>query len=304
MVKPPVIFIVGPTASGKSELALRVAEKIEAEICSMDAFQVYRGLDTGTGKLSLGERRGIPHHLLDIVGPLDVFSVADYLEHAGQRTAELASEGKPVVWVGGAGLYFRALREGLSPIPASDPALVKELSGYSLPQLQEEILREDPLWSAKADLNNPRRLIRALAVLRQTGRPLSAWQEIKGSGLVRDGSAVFLQPSPVLLKKSIEKRVHAMWRSGWREETEQLLKIEGWQASQSAKAIGYSQVVSFLCGEFSEEDSLENIRIKTWQYARRQLTWFRSEENLEVMDPEAGLDTLAQIIDKKVKPQL
>lgn len=304
MVKPPDIFIAGPTASGKSELALRVAEKIGAEICSMDAFQIYRGLDVGTGKLTPSERKGIPHHLLDIAGPLESFSVADYLRKAGEIHAGLRLRCKPVVWVGGTGLYFRALRQGLSPVPSSDPALIRELSGWTLDELQKEIRNLDPLWARTADLHNPRRVIRALAVVKQTGRPLSSWHQIKGQGVVDGGQFYFLQPGLEELKKAIQTRVVAMWQAGWADEVNGLSKMEGWTSSQSSRALGYSQVLSYLAGSLTQEACVENIQLKTWQYARRQLTWFRGESGMTMYDPGVGLQTLVQDIDKRTKSQL
>lgn len=297
-VKPPVIFIVGPTASGKSGLALQVAARLGAEICSMDAFQIYRNLDIGTGKTAISERCGIAHQLLDLVDPLESFSVADYLNYADGVLADATTRSLPQVWVGGTGLYFRALRHGLSPAPQSDPTLVAELSLWTLEQLQKEILRQDPVWSAGADMNNHRRMIRALAVAKQTGKPLSSWHQIKGRGLITHGRAYFLQPDPDALKNRIRSRIDDMWRAGWKEEVQRLSQQEGWSASQSAQALGYSQICAFLSGNLTEEECMESIRISTWQYARRQLTWFRREENLEILDPARGTETLLQDIDK------
>jgi tRNA dimethylallyltransferase len=304
MVKSETIFIVGPTASGKSELALRVAEKIGAEICSIDAFQVYRGLDIGTGKLTTAQMRGIPHHLMDRVNPLQTFSVADYLQLAEGIISDLMRREKPMVWVGGTGLYYRALRHGLSPVPSSDPALIQELSSWSLPHLQEEILKCDPIWCQTADLNNPRRIIRALAVVRQTGQPLSRWHQVQGNGLLETGEAYFLQPETAWLKAKVEERIDGMWQAGWKREVQELLTNPVWKQSQSFRAIGYSQVASHLEGAMTEGACLQEIRIKTWQFARRQLTWFRSEANLTLLDSSDINQALSRIIDKRGKSQL
>ena len=164
-------FIVGPTASGKSVLALALAERLGAVICSMDAFQVYRGLDIGTGKIAPAEQKQIPHRLLDLVESTTPFSVADYLKAAGGVLSKEGG-GRTLLWVGGTGLYMRALREGLTAAPGTDTELLKELSVWPLERLQSEIQRIDPIWCRTADLQNSRRIIRALAVAIGTGRTL------------------------------------------------------------------------------------------------------------------------------------
>lgn len=275
-------FIVGPTASGKSALALQLAERMGAGICSVDAFQIYRGLDIGTGKATREEQAKVPHHLLDLAGPTDSFSVADYLR-AAKKVLEQADPRRLLFWVGGTGLYARALREGLSPVPESDPERVKELSGWPLERLQSEVRRLDPKWCENADLQNPRRIIRALAVVLETGRPLSEWQQDREPALLPDARVLFLAPERAFGQELIAERVCNMWGAGWPEEVKGLLEIEGWRESQSAKAIGYLQIADYLAGKTGREECLQQIVLQTGQYAKRQMTWFRSEENAETI---------------------
>lgn len=273
-------FIVGPTASGKSGLALQLAEQTGSEICSMDAFQVYRNLDIGTGKVSREEQARVPHHLLDLVDPTTAFTVADYLEQARSVLEDCRLRRKNLVWVGGTGLYYRALRRGLSPVPASDPEVVRELESRGLDWMREEIRNVDPEWAAGADLDNPRRVVRALAVFRATGRTLSSWHREKVQGLVPEGRGIYICPQRETLREAISRRVSAMWQQGWCGEVQALMQEPSWGESQSAKAIGYGAVRQFLETEGIEADTLASICTETWQYARRQNTWFRSEPGL------------------------
>ncbi|MEM6823084.1 MAG: tRNA (adenosine(37)-N6)-dimethylallyltransferase MiaA [Verrucomicrobiota bacterium] len=271
------IFIIGPTASGKSSLAIQLASELGLEICSVDAFQIYRGLDIGTGKVTRDEQDGIKHHLLDVVDPVEPFSVADYLgkaEHLINRSS------RPFIWVGGTGLYYNALRKGLSPIPVTPAEIQEELSQWSLDELSSEVCKVDPKWAASADLKNPRRMIRALGVFRATGKPISEWQKIESRGPILEAKAFYLCPSSDELKSRIERRVFAMLENGWVEEVERLLKVNGWTASQSYQAIGYPEVSKLVQGRIGRQECLDEVTKQTWQYARRQRTWFRKEEGL------------------------
>jgi len=297
---PQVIFLVGPTASGKSELALALAEDLGAEICSMDAFQVYEGLDVGTGKPSLSERQKIPHHLLNIVGSCESFSVAAYLKKAEVVYQNLVSRNRPMIWVGGTGLYFRALRKGLSPAPSSSPAQIEELMNWSLEKLQSEVKRLDPVWSNKADLNNPRRLIRALAVVRETGKPLSQWQETPGQVLITEGAAFYLEPNTAELKIKIRNRVQSMWEMNWLGEVLELMKVPGWSESQSAQALGYKEIIRLAKGEVSGHECLEKVSVETWQYAKRQLTWFSKEPSCQKLNPSCGVQVMADFVKNRL----
>ncbi|MDD5262904.1 MAG: tRNA (adenosine(37)-N6)-dimethylallyltransferase MiaA [Methylacidiphilales bacterium] len=289
----PPFLITGPTASGKSALALELAQCWGAAICSVDAFQIYRSMDIGTGKAPAAERAQVPHHLLDIAEPASPFSVADYLK-AAKKVVKDVGDRQPLLWVGGTGLFVRALREGLSPAPESDPEQVKELSTWPLERLQTEIRKLDPVWCEHADLKNPRRIIRALAVVLHTGRPLSEWQQEKKPALLPYVGGIFLQPERELNLRQIAERVCKMWDSGWPEEVKTLLQIPGWRESQSAKAIGYLEIAEHLSGGIGREECLEKIILHTGQYAKRQMTWFRAEKNLKPI-PYKSLEELTNL---------
>lgn len=288
------IFVLGPTGIGKSALALRLAKEAGAEVVCMDAFQVYRGLNIGTGKPSEEERRQVRHHLVDFVDPLSAFTVADYLKEAVRVRDDLIARGKASVWVGGTGLYYRCLRTGLTGAPGSNPRVVEELSKEPYEKLVEEVRACDPIWAEGADLKNPRRVIRALAVYRETGKPLSKWQSEPGDPVWRDGRVVCLSAPLEVVRERIGIRVEKMWREGWPEEVRSLSGLEGWQGTQSAMALGYAEVLDFVEGRLTEEECLRRITLKTGQFAKRQLTWFRREPDLRWVDLEAT-ETISEI---------
>lgn len=281
-------FILGPTASGKSALAFELARAGGGVVCNMDAFQVYRGLDIGTGKPSVMERDQVPHALFDLAGPCDPFSVADYLRAAEAVIA--AAGGRPLIWVGGTGLYCRMLRSGLAPAPPSDPAVVRALEAMDADARVEEIRRVDPAWAEAADLANPRRVIRALAVFRQSGRPLSAWHREPVQALVPEGEMLVLQMPPERLRSRIVSRVAAMWAAGWPEEVRRLGELPGWEASPSFRALGYPEVLDWLRRGGDASAVREVIALRTWQYARRQLTWLRREPRMHAIEIDERFD--------------
>lgn len=293
---PQPVFILGPTASGKSDLALRVARAMNAEICCVDAFQVYRGLDIGTAKPTAEERAEIPHHLIDLAGAEEAFSVADYLQAAGKVLEDLQRRGVNSVWVGGTGFYYRALRRGLSQAPASDLAIIKELEKLPLEALQQEIRDVDPAWAAEADLQNPRRVLRALAVIRQTGKPMSWWHGQMTPALLPKAAAICLVWQRDNLKARIEKRVDAMWEAGWVDEVRALNRNPAWVGSQSFQAIGYADVLNQVEGAMTAPECRESVVRLTGQYAKRQLTWFRAEPEVGLVeiDERSPIDPLVQ----------
>ena len=276
------LFILGPTAIGKSSLALEIAEMWDGEVVSMDAFQVYRGLDVGTGKVSVEEQSRVKHHLLDVADPLESFHVARYVKLVEKFYEGIQKHKIPHVFVGGTGLYYRALRQGLTLAPESKPDTVKKLEALSVKELARLAQTCDPTWAKRegTDLHNPRRLIRAVAVYQDTGKPLSAWQKEMSSAIVPEKcSAKVICLSMALddLRVVIEKRVQDMWSQGWPEEVESLMQLDGWKESQSYQALGYAQVGSYLNGELSKSEAMTEISLKTGQFAKRQMTWWRKE---------------------------
>ncbi|MEM9444172.1 MAG: tRNA (adenosine(37)-N6)-dimethylallyltransferase MiaA [Verrucomicrobiota bacterium] len=276
-------FVLGPTAVGKSELALDTACAWGAEVISMDAFQVYKGLDIGTGKVSSDDQARVKHHLLDVVGPHENFHVARYLELVSDALAEIRQGQVPVVFVGGTGLYYRALRRGLTRAPVSEPEIVNRLETLPLDRLKKMAIDCDPEWAQRkgSDLGNTRRLIRVIAVFQDTGKPLSQWQKEMSLPLCSENSpaqVICLVMETNALRKRIQKRVQKMWSSGWLEEVEQLMMLADWQGSQSYQALGYAQVEAFLLGKVTKDEAINEIVTKTSQFAKRQMTWWRKEK--------------------------
>ena len=289
------IIIVGPTASGKSSLAVELAQHLKAEVASVDAFQIYRGLDVGTGKITQQQRKGVPHHLLDLVDPEDEFSVADFLREA---TALVQSVKTPLIWAGGTGLYVSALLEGLSSAPPTPKQIQDELSERSTAWLRAEILKVDPVWAAGADLENPRRMIRALGVYLASGKTMSEWQQHRDPALLANARVFYLNPDPTVLRERTARRVAAMLQAGWVDEVQELMQGSNWLDCQAARAIGYREVALHIRGELTLEACHQEICTQTWQYARRQRTWFKKLKGLVVLDAAEPLDQILQEIER------
>jgi tRNA dimethylallyltransferase len=243
-------------------------------------MQVYRGMDIGTGKASPAERARVPHHLLDVVEVTAPFDAAQFLRLARQAVAAIQNRGRVPILCGGTGLYFKAFLEGLGQAPPADAALRAELEAIQLPELLRELAARDPATYERIDRQNPRRVIRAVEVIRLTGKPFSAqranWNHAAGGphpsanglGLARDAAD---------LERRIRARVEEMFRRGWVAETEQLLQ-RGLAGNRTAmQALGYRQIVEHLRGERSLEETIELVKLRTRQFAKRQLTWFRRQ---------------------------
>ena len=305
------ILIAGPTAVGKSEIALRLAERIGGEIISADSMQVYRGLDIGTAKPSPADRARVPHHLIDICDLTESFDAAQFARLAHRAVAEIQSRGRVPILCGGTGLYFKAFLDGLGETPAADAQLRADLEATPLENLLAELRERDPVTYKKIDRKNPRRAIRAIEVIRLTGRPFSEqqsrWGETTGEpwrALLRQcpnsskgqGSDealpsknfffVFTRQSDDLHAR-INARVDAMFARGLVDETRELLKHGLEQNRTAMQAIGYRQVVEHLRGERSLAETIELVKIRTRQFAKRQLTWFRAQKNLEWIELKA-----------------
>jgi tRNA dimethylallyltransferase len=287
---PRCLFLAGPTAVGKSEIALLLAEKIGGEIISVDSMQVYRGLDIGTAKPSAAERARAPHHLIDVVGLTEPFDAAHFVRLAGAAVAEIQARGRVPIFCGGTGLYFKAFLEGLGEAPPTDEKIRAELEATPLPELLEELAERDPITYEKIDRQNPRRVIRAVEVIRLTGRKFSEQRAVWQSEAQSSESNVQSLKSKVIygltrpagdLRARIDARVEAMFARGLVEETRRLLAGGLAQNKTAMQALGYRQVVEHLRGERSLPETIELVKIKTRQYAKRQLTWFRRHGNCE-----------------------
>jgi tRNA dimethylallyltransferase len=286
---PRPVCVAGPTAVGKSEIALQLAEKIKGEIISVDSMQVYRGLDIGTAKPSPADRARLPHHLIDICDLTESFDTAQFARLAHRAVAEIQSRSHVPILCGGTGLYFKAFLEGLDEMPAADARLRAELEATPLETLLVELRERDPITYEKIDKKNPRRVVRAMEVIQLTGKPFSKVQSSKFKAQGLKPMFLCLMRDTDDLRRRIEIRVDEMFRRGLVEETHGLLKHGLEQNKTAMQAIGYRQVVEHLRGERSLAETIELVKARTRQFAKRQLTWFRAQKDLEwiELNPEA-----------------
>ncbi len=284
---PRTVFIAGPTAVGKSAIALALAEKIGGEIISVDSMQVYRGLDIGTAKPTADERKKIPHHLIDICDLTEAFDAAQFIRLAQKAVAEIQSRNRTPVFCGGTGLYFKAFLDGLGEAPPSDEKLRAELEAAPFPSLLEELRERDPAAYEKIDRQNPRRVIRAVEVIRLTGKKFSEqraeWKSAAKNQQPEARIFCFTRQADDLHGR-INRRVDEMFSRGLVDETRELLKHALAENKFAMQAIGYRQVVEHLRGERSLAETVELVKIKTRQFAKRQLTWFRRHGNCEWLE--------------------
>jgi len=276
---------------GKSAVALALAEKLGGEIISVDSMQVYRGLDIGTAKPTAAERARVPHHLIDFAELTEAFDAAKFVALAQQAVVEIQSRGRVPIFCGGTGLYFKAYLEGLGKAPASDEKLRGELEAAPVADLLHELEQCDPPTFAKIDRQNPRRVIRAIEVIRLTGKPFSTqraeWNLESGT---RNLERFFcLTRSTPDLHARINARVDEMFARGLVEETRSLLARGLEQNKTALQAIGYRQVVEHLRGERSLPETIELVKIKTRQFAKRQMTWFRKHANAKWIELRAEM---------------
>lgn len=282
ILHPRSVFLAGPTAVGKSEIALSLAERLGGEIISVDSMQVYRGLDIGTAKPSPADRACMPHHLIDICDLTQSFDAAQFVRLAQRALEEIQARGRVPIFCGGTGLYFKAFLSGLGEAPSANPELRAKLEAMPFEALLRELRKRDPAAYEKIDKQNPRRVIRAVEVIRLTGKKFSQ-QRAEWKSTVQGQRPEFfcLTRAAEDLRQRIDARVDTMFARGLVDETRELLK-HGLEGNKTAmQAIGYRQVVEHLRGERSLPETVELVKIKTRQFAKRQLTWFRAQKNLE-----------------------
>ena len=274
-----ILALVGPTASGKSAVALRLAEELNAEIVSVDSMQVYRGMDVGTAKPSMQDRLRIPHHLIDVVEVTSPFDPAQFVRLARQAVQDIRERGRLPILCGGTRLYLKAFLDGLGRAPGSDAAVRAELESRPLGELLEELARRDPLTYERIDRQNARRVIRALEVIRITGEAYSLQRADWLKGQAEQHTAVIfgLERGATDIQRRIETRVDAMFKQGLVAETETLLKAGLAQNRTALQALGYRQVVEHLQGLRSLADTIALVKTRTRQLAKRQMTWFRRQ---------------------------
>lgn len=276
-----VIAIVGPTASGKSDLALDVAQRLGGEIVNADAMQLYRGMDIGTAKLPIEARRGIAHHQLDVLNVRQEASVAAYQQEARLDVAGIRSRRHQPILVGGSGLYVRAALDHLE-IPPTDPAvrarLEAELAVEGIAAMHARLGRADPFAAQAIEPRNERRVVRALEVIELTGRPFSATLPSREYQLPTVTIGL-LVPRPELDTR-IAARVHQMWDAGLLDEVRRLDRDGLREGRTASKALGYSQVLAHMDGHLSAEQAIEDTITATRRFARRQESWFRPDPRI------------------------
>jgi tRNA dimethylallyltransferase len=278
-------YLTGPTAAGKTQVGLELAERSGAEIVSLDSMTLYFGMDIGTAKPTAEDRARVPHHLLDLVPPTEDYSLAEYLDAAHEKILDIKSRGKQVLFVGGTALYLKSLLRGVYQGPPPDwefrEAIEKELAVAGLPELHKRLTMIDPVLAAKLHPNDKRRIIRALEVFRVTGEPLSHRQTHFDEGRPARECKVFVLSWPrEELHHRIDARVDAMFAAGLVEEVRRLLANYGTLSRTASQAVGYREVMEHLTTPASQSNSLSQcidlVKARTRQFARRQETWFRS----------------------------
>ena len=291
---PAVVTVVGPTGTGKSALALDLADRwarqgIAVEIVNADAMQLYRGMNIGTAKLPVAERRGVPHHLLDVLDVREEASVAAYQEQARTVIGEIVARNAVPMLVGGSGLYIAAVL-GDFQFPGTDRAVrarwEAQLAEYGATALYEQLQQRDPVAATAIGQHNGRRLVRALEVIELTGEPFSAglaardrpWMPAIQLGLDLDRSA---------LAARLDARVETMWRTGLLDEVRSLMPRGIEHGVTASRAIGYAQAMAQLRGELDERDAITQTQNLTRRYARRQRSWFRRDHSIHWLDAAA-----------------
>ncbi|GIF52871.1 tRNA dimethylallyltransferase [Asanoa ferruginea] len=281
-----VIAVVGPTAAGKSALSLALAEKLDGEVVNADSMQLYRGLDIGTAKLSVAERRGIPHHVLDIWPVTEPASVAEYQRLARAAIDDILARGKVPLLVGGSGLYVRAVLEEFD-FPGTDAdlrlSLEAELALVGAVALHERLRAADPEAAARILPTNGRRIVRALEVITLTGQPFKA--ALPSSPVPFYPSVqIGVDVSGPVLDSRVAARVESMWSAGLVAETSSLVSVGLRSGRTASRALGYQQVLAFLDGVCSEAQAAEETIRATRRFVRRQRTWFRRDPRITWLD--------------------
>ncbi|MCP4813892.1 MAG: tRNA (adenosine(37)-N6)-dimethylallyltransferase MiaA [Planctomycetaceae bacterium] len=295
-------YVTGPTASGKTEIGLQLAQRLDAEVISLDSMAVYQQMDIGTAKPTTQQRQVVPHHLLDVVSAEMDFSLSQYVNEAHLAIDRIRQAGRQVLFVGGTPLYLKSLLRGIYEGPPADwefrEQIEKELEAAGVESLHQRLAQVDPLTAHRLHPHDKRRIIRALEVHKITGQPISHQQEQFDEGQPAEKCRVFVLgwPRPVLHSR-IEKRVEAMFAAGLVEEVEKLLEQYQSLSRTASQAVGYREVIEMLQQGTSLEATIERVTIRTRQFARRQETWFRSLSECRRIE-RAGIDDPMEIVDK------
>ena len=300
----PAVFLLGPTAAGKSALALAIAARLPCEIVSVDSGQVYRGMDIGTAKPTPAERAAVPHHLLDIRNPDQPYSAGQFRDDARRLIADIEARGRIALLVGGTFLYFRALERGIAALPVADAAtreaIDDEAAARGWPALHEELAGFDPTVARRIAPADRQRISRAIEVYRLTGRPLSAWQAAAASDAHPPTLRLILAPAErQALYAAVDARFDAMLRAGLLDEVTALRQAGYARELPALRAIGYRQACAHLAGEIDYPTLVETGRIASRQYAKRQLTWLRGDAHGHWLNPTQNppLETACALIE-------
>ena len=288
--KENLLIIVGPTAIGKSSVAIDVAKKLNGEIISADSMQIYKYMDIGTAKVKANETNGIPHYLIDVVNPDEEFTVADYKYHAKKRIDKINKSGKLPIVTGGTGLYINSLIYELKFTPVNKNKKFRQeceliANSHGNEVLYKKLSEVDPESYRKIHLNDRKRLIRALEIYHETGKPMSYYNKNFRKEVDKYNLIIFgLNTDRAQLYTRINKRVDKMIDEGLIEEVEALLKMGYSKDLTSMQAIGYKEIISYLENQNSFEESIETLKRNTRRFAKRQLTWFRRDKKIKWID--------------------
>jgi len=292
-----ILVILGPTAAGKSQLAHELARQVGAQILSVDSMQIYKDMDVGTAKPTEAERRDVVHHLIDVVRPDELFTVARFVELADDVVRTARERHVPLIATGGAPLYYQSLFVGLFSGPAADPELRQRLSAMSDQELHARLAAVDPASAARIHVNDTKRLIRALEVYELTGRPISSFQTEWAAARPRHAATwVGLLWDRELLNSKINARVKSMMSAGWLDETRRLLQRYGELSRTAAEATGYRELIEHLRGRLSLDEATELIKIATRQLARKQMKWFKRFSNVTWIDGQLPLEDRLKLV--------
>ena len=297
---PTVLFLMGPTASGKTALAIELAKRLPCDIISVDSALVYRGMDIGTAKPTAEEQAQAPHRLLDLIEPTEAYSAADFRRDALREIESIVAQGRIPLLVGGTMLYYKALLEGLSPLPAADPlirqAIETEAAQIGWDALHQQLQHIDPVSAARIHQNDPQRLSRALEVYRISGKTLTELTQTKGEQLSYRTLQFAIAPSDrELLRQRIADRYKLMLSQGFEQEVRALYQRGDLNADlPSIRCVGYRQMWEYLDGQISYDEMVYRGIVATCQLAKRQMTWLRGWQNVTWL--ETGAANNADII--------
>lgn len=310
MTNPPAIFLMGPTASGKTDLAIALRKNLPVEVISVDSALIYKGMDIGTAKPSAAELALAPHRLIDILDPAESYSVMNFRDDALREMADITAQGKIPLLVGGTMLYYKALLDGLSPLPSADPAIRAEIEARAeqqgWPTLHAELLNIDPVSGARINPNDSQRINRALEVFYISGKTMTELTAEQGEGIPYDITQFAIAPQDrAVLHQRIEQRFHKMIDLGFEQEVRGLFERGDLNADlPSIRCVGYRQMWEYLNGEISLDEAIFKGICATRQLAKRQITWLRGWESeitwLDSLDFEASYRKMLEKVTQNV----